>query len=75
MRVHNVKQTECRRKGDTEWNLNRLKEDTAAVKRTKNIPTNFRAEKEDTFFISLRVLRKMGFLSHVARMRYVGNAR
>jgi len=61
--------------GDTEWNLNGLKADTAAVKRTKNIPMKFRVEKEDTFFISLRLLRKMRFLSHVARMGYVRNAR
>jgi len=62
-------------KGDTEWNLNWLKEDTAAVERTKNIPTNFKAEKEDTFFISLRLLRKMGFLRHVPRVGHVGNVR
>jgi hypothetical protein len=46
-----TEQTECRKNGDTEWNLNGLKADTAVVKRAKNIPTIFRVEKEDTFFI------------------------
>ena len=55
-----TEQTECRKNGDTEWNLNGLKVDTAAVKRTKNIPTIFRAEKENTFFISLLLLKENG---------------
>jgi hypothetical protein len=35
--------------GDVEWNLNGLKSDTAAVKRTTNTSTNFRVKKRYVF--------------------------